>query len=558
MKYLIGDTKKPPKPKKEKQKKKIVEMIDVSDFDVLETKDVLDAPGVITVVDSLESIERLSSAIDETIDEIRKAAELSPTMTDMDLALHSWGLDSEWRPKTLSINKDCPISVLQLSSKQEAFVLDLLNLCQQSSCQDDLPMTATEHFLSDTLSKLFNSVDIAVVGFGVIQDLSKLSFSYPHMPCFRQFESVIDFQSFSRSALGKNFKAEQINSLQKLVAVLLRKRLDKTEQCSDWEERPMRASQVEYAALDAAVCRYLLVETFRLKDFDFQFFQRHAHLRQTVRMTFLLSEEEQDRSIRHRVEMGNERTFLGVRLAKQAWPTSKEVPLLPALMTEEEMNQPVQRKERNKKKPTKERRSKSVLLKTLGGNLETLPPAGIYMGYTKDSCVEAILGKTIVNSIASDFFLRFNRRGGIVELANCWCLFINFSGHDKNWKYSNQFSQDGREVNFSVNALHGYKENDLPFLYDVGCFDESLEYVPTSNKGREIYLFARSGSDSKFIACGQCKCLGWTGSEGKYELQLTLVQYDELQAVPESPYLRMVENECKKEAESTLSWAMIA
>ena len=38
-----------------------------------------------------------------------------------------------------------------------------------------------------------------------------------------------------------------------VCATFLRKRLDKAEQCSDWDCRPLSDSQIAYAAADAAV-----------------------------------------------------------------------------------------------------------------------------------------------------------------------------------------------------------------------------------------------------------------------------------------------------------------
>ena len=41
--------------------------------------------------------------------------------------------------------------------------------------------------------------------------------------------------------------------LRDACATWLGRRLDKSEQCSDWERRPLSRAQVAYAALDAAV-----------------------------------------------------------------------------------------------------------------------------------------------------------------------------------------------------------------------------------------------------------------------------------------------------------------
>ena len=61
------------------------------------------------VVDSLETTERTSTTVDESIVAINETAHQSTTMTDVHLAYHSWGLDSEGQQKALSDN---PISVI--------------------------------------------------------------------------------------------------------------------------------------------------------------------------------------------------------------------------------------------------------------------------------------------------------------------------------------------------------------------------------------------------------------------------------------------------------------
>jgi 3'-5' exonuclease len=432
-----------------------------------------------------------------------------------------------------------------------------MELCQRSSGQPATEMTATEQFLSETLSRIFEASNIALVGFGIIHDLSKLAFSYPHMPCFARFESVIDFQLVARIYLGVESKKCQHWSLQAVVATMLKKRLDKTEQCSDWAARPLRLSQTCYAAIDAATPRYLLEEAFRKKEFGFEFFRRNPNLRQSVRMAFLGTPKmEHDNSIRFRVDMGTEKTMFGIRLAKQIWPTGKEAPPPPSLLPAVSLNQNEERKS-NKSKRDRLLRARSIPLRNLAGSLETLPPPGVCMGYTKDSCAEAVLGDDAANSIAEDFTIRFNRRGGIVEMSNCWLLFINFSGHTKEWKYCNQFTEQGRHINFSVDVQRGFKDNELPFLFDIGCLNDLLEYVPKARQERDILLFARSSTNCKFIFCGKCNCVGWTGLKGVYDVLLELLQYEELMASIESPFRRMVEEEARKETENTLSWEIV-
>jgi prolyl-tRNA editing enzyme YbaK/EbsC (Cys-tRNA(Pro) deacylase) len=557
LKYLVPRHQHAQKPREKATATLPPPPVDVNNFDVLELKHVVEAPAEIVVVNCLESIQRLALAVNQSIAEFNDASREFNVMSGADMARHAWGLDSEWQPKGLSHDHERPVAILQLSSRKEAFVLDVMTICQQWTGDSRPPQTtASEQLLSDTLAMLFEASGIALVGFGIVHDLNRLAFSYPHMPCFRRFDSVIDFQTVARSILGATTK-NRSSSLQLVVATMLKKRLDKTLQCSDWEARPLQESQICYGALDAAAPRHLLQEAFRRGELALDFFQRtHAHARQSVRMTNLIApvEDGHDSAMHFRVEMGNEGTMLGVRLAKQVWPTGKEAPPLPYLVPKTETT-PLTNRRRDRKQRDHRMRAKTIPLRSLCADLNKLPPVGTYIGYTKDSCAEAVLGDAFATSITPDFVLRFNRRGGIAEMSNCWLLFVNLSDHisTKDWKYHNQFSNQGREMNFSVTTVNGFKDNDLSFLYNAGCFDDSMEYVPKVKQEREIMLFARPRSNSKYISCGKCKIVGWSRDKIGYEVALEFIQYDELVAVAESPFCQMVADEERKDAESALS-----
>ena len=53
-------------------------------------------------------------------------------------------------------------------------------------------------------------------------------------------------------------------SLNKMTEQCFGKCLDKTEQCSNWERRPLNISQIEYAAMDA----YILVKMLHYVKFE--------------------------------------------------------------------------------------------------------------------------------------------------------------------------------------------------------------------------------------------------------------------------------------------------
>eukprot|EP00977_Amphora_coffeiformis_P016400 scaffold5079_cov169-Amphora_coffeaeformis.AAC.9 len=545
---------------KKKTQKSALPPIAMDELDVLQLKDVVADPEKnVLLVDDLHSLQHFQTAVNTAVENVEKVTASKPTLSDHDLAQHTWGVDAEWRPTSMS-DKNMPVAVLQLCSPEDKiFLLDLQTLCHPSQGNPELQPSSLELLLSVTLSKLFQATEISLAGFGIIQDLGKLAHSFPHLPCFYLFESVIDLQAVAPKALDDR----RIKSLQNYVAVLMKKKLDKTEQCSDWAVRPLSPMQMVYAALDAAVARPLLLATLEEQQKSSSsfvdseeegteepsFLVEHNELRQTIRMTFLREEETYDRSIRYRVVMGHEKTQLGVRYARQSWPTGQSPPEEPSQSEEQEIgsspmppdvspNGAPKPKGKAKSYRRKQRGKKGIPLKQLAGDLEGLPLGGEVVGYTKDDCVKAVLGPNVVNSMADNFSLRFNRRGGIVEMSNAWLLFISFSGYTKEWKYQNEFSNEGRWINFSVDTQSGFKENELPFLFELSCLDESLDYVPSVKPERQILLFARRNSDSKFVYCGRCECREWTSpATGEYDLQLELLEFDDLVQSPEYPHI---------------------
>jgi hypothetical protein len=83
------------------------------------------------------------------------------------------------------------------------------------------------------------------------------------------------------------------------------------------------------------------------------------------------------------------------------------------------------------------------------------------------------------------------------------------------------------------------KTTSYPSSLTLGASDALLDYVPKAKQARDILLFARSSTSSKFVFCGSCSCAGWTSGQGLYDVVLELRQYEELMASTESPFRHM-------------------
>jgi hypothetical protein len=145
-------------------------------------------------------------------------------------------LDAEWRPtRTTGPHGKTAFTrcaLLQIACDSHVFLLDLLALEM-----DDL---------EELLAFLLDNDAILKLGFRLDGDLQRLRLSYPDTTCFDadEVQHVLDLSTGH-------------TGLSALVAQQLGRPLDKTQQCSDWEQRPLTKQQISYAALDA-YCLLLL------------------------------------------------------------------------------------------------------------------------------------------------------------------------------------------------------------------------------------------------------------------------------------------------------------
>jgi hypothetical protein len=169
--------------------------------------------------------------------------------------------------------------------------------------------------MADLLLELFIEPDLMKVGIGFAQDLRKMRGDFGHLVAFQvTLQSYIDLtpllkqvydpdaeeresarkqasmdaklKSAARKQAAKSARkigstpsppipeaeskvggythqAKKEGGLLKLVRMVLRRHLDKSEQISNWSNRPLSLPQVQYAALDAYACILILEECER-------------------------------------------------------------------------------------------------------------------------------------------------------------------------------------------------------------------------------------------------------------------------------------------------------
>jgi len=143
------------------------------------------------------------------------------------------GMDTEWRPNIKPFSEQC-IAIFQISSLTDAYIIDLIALADNAA-------------LDAKLTSIFTDERSLCLGFSFGSDTSMFKESFPQMSFFKKFARFLDVQTYW-SAI--NLEKNQIG-LAKVVQTVFDRPLCKGEQMSNWETRPLRQSQLHYAAFDA-------------------------------------------------------------------------------------------------------------------------------------------------------------------------------------------------------------------------------------------------------------------------------------------------------------------
>lgn len=182
------------------------------------------------------------------------------------------GLDCEWRPQLLASQQvamsalpslldrksdqqasddtevgrklsldEGGLSIYQLAINGRVFVIDVQTLGPSAAAPLQVIWKPTSPFV--------------LAGFSVDGDLKRLAHSFPHLmghsPDGCSTNLLVELKRLAR------FRRLPVNGwgLSRLYEECFGELLDKQQQCSDWGARPLSASQIEYAAMDAHVTR---------------------------------------------------------------------------------------------------------------------------------------------------------------------------------------------------------------------------------------------------------------------------------------------------------------
>lgn len=162
--------------------------------------------------------------------------------------------DTEWKPTVLSSND---VSLIQLAKRDTVYLVDVISLIQAKMTDDEWSLLGRWIFNNDEILKLgfAHSTDIMMLmKFAPLGIQSSQHTSHSYLDLQGLWQKVSNFPGF-KFPFHDDLPS---HSLSNLVKLCFGKKLDKSNQFSNWQQRPMRMEQISYAALDA----YCLFEIY--------------------------------------------------------------------------------------------------------------------------------------------------------------------------------------------------------------------------------------------------------------------------------------------------------
>jgi 3'-5' exonuclease len=461
----------------------------------------------IRLIHTIETVQEFAAHLSNLRQSLATTVEAATAAADAGTVLV--GMDCEWKPNFLAeSSKDRhPVLLLQVcvyrlannsinsnmnedkhakTTKKENLVAYLLDLQQllRPGMSPGTEMNPLEQAVSDALYDLFSSTRLIKTGFQLVNDLRRMASSYPHVTAFQQeIHAVLEASTFAKLVLQMTRKNQQqhqpqqntdlspqtvIRSLSSLTQHVLGKALDKTEQISDWSQRPLTKTQMKYAALDAVVAPVLVERLMTLITCQI-FYHEQNHPK--------LGRNENDKAFRQAImswrfclfsQIKDSRAILRLRatnicvdndkqndndddeyewhLVSQKWITAEPPPKRPLVPRTSE--NAMRKRTNNNELFTDEDgklRVSSKLVAIFNNNdedratitdsiLKTM--VGQRVGKSKEACVAVLIQQAALASSSSSSSSRntafpdgalvdFPQRSGYIELADTVLLFVN-------------------------------------------------------------------------------------------------------------------------------------
>ncbi|CAI2385260.1 unnamed protein product [Moneuplotes crassus] len=160
------------------------------------------------------------------------------------------GIDCEWRPPITRFDAK-GVALIQIASREVVFLIDIIALKDSAK-------------LDQILTKIFTS-ETTIVGMDFRNDMKEIGLRIRGPTNITEEEEKIQEGFWQRihnfydiSTVFKNYSNQKSSKLSDIAESLLHKKICKGEQISNWERRPLRKSQMHYAAVDA----YILIQLF--------------------------------------------------------------------------------------------------------------------------------------------------------------------------------------------------------------------------------------------------------------------------------------------------------